>query len=81
MGSERNGISHWWLRLVLIDHAVIVPEPSFYGFSFPLDLWRPRGHTPATRMLFPEMDSWGRVAAARVKEDETYRDKLHPVCD
>jgi hypothetical protein len=38
-----------------------------------------RDHTPPSRMLSPEMDSWGRAAPARVKEDETYRGFLHLV--
>ena len=36
-------------------------------------------HTSPSRMLGPEMDSWGRAAPARVKEDETYRGFLHPI--
>ena len=48
------------------------------GDGFSLDLRRLRGDTPPTRVLYPEMDSWGRVAAARVKEDETYRGLPHP---
>ena len=44
-----------------------------------LDLKFRKGDTPPSRMLCSEMDSWGRAAPARVKEDETYRGLLHPV--
>ena len=46
---------------------------------FRLDLEPSRSHTPPTRMLYPEMDSWGPVAPVRVKEDKINRDLLHPI--
>jgi hypothetical protein len=60
------------MRMGVCENSHRLPDDSpLRPTPIRLDRFPTTRHTPAPRMLLPEMDSWDRVAPVRVTEDSS----------